>query len=80
MEGEIQRDLGKHDAQIEALNARVDVLHQDMKTVMAQLSLIQSTLSEARGGWKTLMFVSGLSATVGGIIVKLAAWLQMWPR
>lgn len=80
MEGEIQRDLGKHDAQIDALNARVDVLHQDMKTMMSQLALIQSTLSEARGGWRTLMFVSGLSATVGGVIVKLAAWLQMWPR
>ena len=80
MSEEIQRDLGKHDAQIDALNDRVDQLQHDLRTVMAQLSSIQHTLSEAKGGWKTLMFISGMSAAAGGLIVKLITWLPILPR
>lgn len=80
MSEEIQRDLGKHDAQIEALQDQVNRLHEDMKKVMDQLSSIQQTLSEAKGGWRTLMWISGLSATIGGAVVKLVTWLQMAPR
>ena len=80
MEHEMIRDLGKHDAQIEALNNRVDVLHQDLQKVMEKLSSIENTLSEAKGGWRTLMFVSGMSAAVGGMIEKVATWLQFLPR
>ena len=80
MDHEMIRDLGKHDAQIEALNNRVDVLHQDLQKVMEKLSSIENTLSEAKGGWRTLMFVSGMSAAVGGLIVKVATWLQFLPR
>lgn len=80
MEHEIARDLGKHDAQIDALNARVDLLHQDLVKMMEKLSSIENTLSEAKGGWRTLMFVSGMSAAVGGLIVKVATWMQLFPR
>lgn len=80
MEHEIARDLGKHDAQIDALNDRVDMLHQDLQKVMEKLSSIENTLSEAKGGWRTLMFVAGMSAAVGGMIVKIATWLQVLPR
>lgn len=80
MSEEIQRDLGKHDAQIDALNARVDELSSDLKTVMSQLSSIQQTLSEAKGGWKTLMWISGVSAAVGGLMVKVITWIQVLPK
>jgi prefoldin subunit 5 len=80
MEHEIARDLGKHDAQIDALNARVDLLHQDLVKMMEKLSSIENTLSEAKGGWRTLMFVSGMSAAIGGLIVKVATWMQLFPR
>jgi prefoldin subunit 5 len=76
----IHRDLGKHDAQIEALKEQVNHLHEDMKQVMEQLSGIQQTLSEAKGGWRTLLWISGLSATIGGVVVKVAMWLQTFPR
>jgi hypothetical protein len=80
MSEEIHRDLGKHDAQIEALKEQVNHLHEDMKQVMEQLSSIQQTLSEAKGGWRTLLWISGLSATIGGAVVKIAMWFQAVPR
>lgn len=77
---EVHRDLGKHDAQIESLNREVKHLHDDMGRVMEQLSQIQQTLSEAKGGWRTLMWVAGFSAAVGGFVVKVASWLNVFPK
>lgn len=77
---EVHRDLGKHDAQIEALNREVKHLHEDMGRVMQQLTEIQQTLSEAKGGWKTLMWVAGFSAAVGGAFVKVISWLSVFPK
>jgi prefoldin subunit 5 len=80
MQTEIHRDLGKHDAQIEALNREVKHLHEDMGKVMDRLDDIQRTLSEAKGGWKTLMWVAGFSAAVGGLITKGISWLSVFPK
>lgn len=80
MSEEIHRDLGKHDAQIEALNSQVNRMYVDMQQMMGQLTTIQQTLSEAKGGWKTLMWVGGLSAALGGIVVKVMTWLQILPK
>lgn len=80
MNAEMQRDLGKHDAQIDALETRIETLdkdlremREDMRRIFEKLETINNTLSEAKGGWKTLMLVGGLSAAVGGIVVKLAS-------
>lgn len=57
-------------------------IHQDigrlegqMAAVMAQLALnsgelkkIQATLSEAKGGWKTVMLIAGVAGSVGAIL------------
>lgn len=80
MSEEIHRDLGKHDAQIEALNTQVNRMYDDMQQMMGQLTTIQQTLSEAKGGWKTLMWVGGLSAALGGIVVKVMTWMQILPK
>jgi prefoldin subunit 5 len=80
MENEVHRDLGKHDAQIEALNREVKHLHEDMGKVMLQLAEIQATLSEAKGGWRTLMWVAGFSAAIGGFFVKALSWLNVFPK
>ena len=80
MSEEIHRDLGKHDAQIDALKEQVHRLHSDMQLIMGQLNAIHQTLSEAKGGWRTLMWVGGLSAAAGGIVVKVMTWLQILPK
>lgn len=80
MSQEIHRDLGKHDAQIDALNVQFNRMHHDMQNMLEQLQQIQATLSEARGGWRLMVMVGGLSAAAGGIVVKVMTWLQLLPK
>lgn len=74
-----QRDLGRHDAQIEALERDVKYMREEMHAMRTefseQLKAINTTLSEARGGWKTLMLVGGISATIGAAAAKLISKL-----
>ncbi len=76
MEMEVHRDLGKHDAQIEALQDQVQQLHADMSRVLDQLQKINRILAEARGGWKTLLAVAGLASFATGAVIKL---VSLWP-
>jgi prefoldin subunit 5 len=76
----IHHDLGRHDAQIESLQQQVRQLHTDMQTMNATLGEINRTLSEARGGWKTLMLVGGIAAAVGATVAKIATWLGWVPK
>lgn len=76
----IHHDLGRHDAQIEALQQQVKQLHTDMQAMNATLQQINTTLSEARGGWKTLMMVGGIAAAVGAAVSKLATFLGWIPK
>ncbi len=75
----IHHDLGRHDAQIEALQEQVKQLHRDMQAMNETLMQINSTLSEAKGGWKTLLLVGGIAAAVGATFSKLAAWFHNLP-
>ena len=79
MEHEVHREvhtsIGRHDAQIEGLQRQVETLHKDMTNVLAQLQSISSTLSEAKGGWRTLMAVAGFASIAGGVAVKFASFL-----
>lgn len=75
MENEVHRTIGQHDAQIEALQKQVAALHADMTGVLNELRTINSTLSEAKGGWRMLLAVGGLAATVGAMVAKGVALL-----
>ncbi len=75
MEQEVHRDLGRHDAQIESMQRRIDQLHADLNHVLAELQSINRVLSEARGGWKTLMAAAGLASALTAVIVKFIGYL-----
>jgi len=88
---EVQRDLGKHEAQIEALERDVRDLRDEIAELRREfsgmradfttaLATINATLSEAKGGWRVLMMVGGASAAVGGLVVKLSAWFNTLPK
>lgn len=66
---EIARDIGRHDAQIETLQA-------DMVQVKNDVHEIKMMLAEAKGGWRTLMAVGGFAAFVGAVLAKVADWLM----
>ena len=70
---QFQRDIGRHDAEIDALQSDMKELKHDVKKIL-------STLSEARGGWKTLLLVAGIAGTMGALATKIATFLGFMPR
>jgi prefoldin subunit 5 len=62
------RELATHANDIKHLQADMDRMVQDMDEIKRTLAAIQKTLSEAKGGWRTLMYVGGASAAVASIL------------
>ena len=65
---------------IAVLETEVEAMKRDMADMKSDLRIIRDTLLQARGGWKTLMLVAGISSTVGAFIAKLSPWLGVWPK
>lgn len=57
--------IGKLEVQVAHLTDSVAVLQESQQQLTAKLDQVLLTLSEARGGWKTLMVVGGAASTVG---------------
>lgn len=80
MTQDLSRDIGTHGAKIEALERDISLMRGDLHRMSAKLDEINSTLAEAKGGWRTIMWISGASAAVGGLIAKIAPALFHLPR
>jgi putative NADH-flavin reductase len=66
----ISRDLGRHDAEIESLQ-------RENAELRVEVRAISRMLSEARGGWRSLMLVGGAASAAGAFIFKvLSGWNQ----
>ena len=66
---ETARELATHANDIAHLQDDMDSMKEDIKAIRKALEDIDKTLSEAKGGWKVLMWaggaVSAVTATVG---------------
>jgi chromosome condensin MukBEF ATPase and DNA-binding subunit MukB len=62
--GNIERDVG-------ALEARMEAVEQEIHAMRSDVREIRDALVTARGGWRTLTLVIGLSASLGAAIAKL---------
>ena len=69
---ETARELATHANDIKHLQEDMDKLVADMATVKESLAEIQKTLSEAKGGWKVLMWAGGAVSAVTGLAGFLA--------
>lgn len=67
----LDRDLGRHDAEIEALQRDVSALREDVHAMRKDIGEMAKTLLQAKGGWKALTSVGILSGGLGAIISKL---------
>lgn len=66
----------KLEVSVAKMEVQVERLERDMIEIKEDVKAIRATLDQANGGWKMLMIVGGLSATVGGIVTKV---LSAWP-
>jgi prefoldin subunit 5 len=62
------RELATHANDIQHLQEDMDKMVREMQEIKLAIQAINKTLSEAKGGWKTLMAIGGGVSLVTGII------------
>lgn len=50
-------------------------VRDDISEIKGDTKAIRTVIDQTKGGWKVMVMVSGLSATVGGLVVKFAPFL-----
>jgi prefoldin subunit 5 len=72
---ETARELATHASNIQHLQEDMDKMVKEMAEIKTTLQNIEKTLSEAKGGWKTLMAIGGAVSLITGIIgVVIGYW------
>lgn len=76
----------KDSLQIARLEERMATMDRDMKAqterldqMKHQLEQVLSALSEAKGGWRTLMLLGGAAASAGGLVAWMITHMQYKP-
>ncbi len=68
---ETARELATHAADIRHLQEDMDKLVQSVAAMQESLAEINTTLSEAKGGWKVLMMFGGAGGAAGAIVTQV---------
>ena len=71
------RDFGRLESEVCSLHSLIEAQTIAVKDMNDRLDIISVTLSEARGGWRTLMWLSGISGTVGAVLSWTVQHLQI---
>lgn len=66
-------DIAILKTEVEYLKGHLHEIRQDTKD-------IKETLSQAKGGWKTLMLVAGISSSVGALAAKFLPFFGFMPK
>lgn len=69
----MQRDLGR-------LEARVDALESELREIKADVKSILALVNQAKGGWKTLVIVGAIAGASGALVTKLGMVSGFFPR
>jgi hypothetical protein len=70
------KEFGRMQANLESLRRDFDILALSHREILKKLSDISEQLSEAKGGWKTLLMVGGVAGAFGSFITKAAVWFS----
>ena len=65
---EAQRQLAAHSVEIVNMKKAQDDLVEEVRAMRATLTSIHTTLSEAKGGWKMLLFVGSAGGLLGAAL------------
>ena len=65
------RELATHTADIKHIEADMDKIVKDIEEIKEALRSITAILAEAKGGWKLLLMVGGLGASIATVV----AWV-----
>jgi prefoldin subunit 5 len=76
MEDAIQtaRELATHASDIAHLQSDMDKMAADINEIKRMLTSINTTLAEAKGGWKMILAVGGVAGAIGAGIMQVLHW------
>ena len=63
------------DERSKAQERDIAALQRQMTRVEGKLDDVIATLSEAKGGWRTLMLIGGAGGLIGAILTRFTPWL-----
>lgn len=64
--------------EVGALEARMETVEQEVHAMRKDVREIRDALVTARGGWRTLVVVIGLSTTLGAAVAKILPFLTFY--
>jgi len=68
------RELATHANDIQHLQDDMDKMVREMQEIKLAIQGIQKTLSEAKGGWKTLLAIGGFVSFITGVVGFVAGY------
>lgn len=71
-----QIDIGRLEAEVAHMTAIVAELKASNKKMSEKLDEIVAVLAEARGGWRTMMWMGGAAASLGAALSWFATHIQ----
>ncbi len=70
---DMAQQLGEVQGRLKAAEEALREQGQDIKVIL-------NTLNQARGGWKTLLLVAGMSGACGALAIKVSTIIGALPR
>jgi hypothetical protein len=65
------------DRELGQMETRIAILEQELHEVRRDTREILTTLSEAKGSWKTMMMLAGFSAAMGAFVSQVLLFLPI---
>ena len=69
--GDIKSEVAVQANETKHLHADVEDMKKDIEEIKKSLSDIHKVLSEAKGGWKTLMWAAGAGSAVTAFLIMI---------
>jgi chromosome condensin MukBEF ATPase and DNA-binding subunit MukB len=69
----LEREVGALDARMENVEKEIHAMRTDVRQIRDAVLAVQ-------GGWKAIAMISGASAAIGALIVKLLPFFFTLPR
>ena len=67
-------------ARVAVLEAEIRHLNETVDRIATDVAAMKSTMDQAKGGWRVVLLVAGVSGAIGAGLAQLAAWLPPVPR
>lgn len=74
-----QQDIVRLEVEVAHMARSIEALTETMAEQGKSLAEIHRILSEARGGWKTLMIAGGIASALGGGVAWLVSHVRFTP-